>query len=98
MATKNIYVSDNDLSLFDQATTFAGSASAAVIAGLRLYVAEQEKAKEMATMHSIKVEVQHGAIVTTQRFRGRRLRYEIRDGLRVTTYHIYLTAHNQIAV
>lgn len=99
MATKNIYVADSDLALFDTAADFAGSMSAAVVAGLRLYVGQQQSKKERTQMSQIELEVQDGPIVTTKRFTGRQLlRYEMRDGLRVTAFRVYLTARDQIAV
>lgn len=99
MATKNIYVAEGDLELFDTAADLAGSMSAAVVAGLRLYLAQQQKAKERTQMSQIELEVQDGPIVTTKRFTGRKLlRYELRDGLRVKTFRAYLTARNQIAI
>lgn len=99
MATKNIYVADGDLRLFDTAADLAGSMSAAVVAGLRLYVGQRQSEKERTQMSRIELEVQDGPIVTTKRFTGRQLlRYELRDGLRVTTFRVFLTARDQIAV
>lgn len=99
MATKNIYVADGDLALFDTAAELAGSMSAAVVAGLRLYVARKQKEKERTEMRQIELEIQDGPIVTTKRFRGRELlRYDLRDGTRVTTFRAYLTARDQLAV
>jgi EXLDI family protein len=99
MTTRNIYVADGDVELFETAAEFAGGMSAAVVAGLRLYVAQQRKAQEGTQMHEIEIETHDGPIVTTKRFTGRQLlRYELREGVRVTTFRAYLTARNQIAV
>lgn len=99
MATKNIYVADGDLALFEEAASLAGGMSSAVVAGLRLYVAQQHKAKRRAEMRTIEIEVQDGPVVATKRFTGRELlRYELRDGLRVTTFRVYLTERGQLAV
>lgn len=99
MPTKNIYVADGDLDLFDRAAELAGSMSAAVAAGLRLYVAQQQKVRERAQMHQIELEVQDGPVVVTKRFTGRQLlRYELRDGMQVTTFRAYVTARDQLAI
>lgn len=99
MATKNIYVADSDVELFDTAADCAGSMSAAVVAGLRLYVERHNKETERTRMTQIELDVQDGPVVTTKRFTGRKLlRYELRDGLRVVTFRVYLTAREQIAI
>jgi EXLDI family protein len=99
MSTKNIYVADSDQELFEDAARLAGSMSAAVTAGLRLYVAQRTKDKERTQMSQIEADVQEGPIVTTKRFTGRKLlRYELRNGMRVTKIRVYLTARNQLAV
>ncbi|MCI1749373.1 MAG: EXLDI protein [Acidipropionibacterium sp.] len=99
MPTKNIYVADGDQGLFEDAAELAGSMSAAVTAGLRLYVAQRTKDKERTQMSQIEADVQEGPIVTTKRFTGRKLlRYELRNGMRVTKIRVYLTARNQLAV
>jgi EXLDI family protein len=99
MAAKNIYVSDTDLPLFERAAELAGGMSAAVAAGLRLYVAQREKERKLAQMTEIEVEVQDGPVVTAKRFTGRLLlRYQRRDGLRVTAFRVYVTAKGQYAI
>lgn len=99
MSTRNVYVSADDAPLFDRAAVLAGSLSAAVAAGLRLYVAQSEKEHRRMEMQQIELEVQEGAVVTTRRFTGRRLlRYEDRTGARVVTYRVYVTARAQLAV
>jgi len=99
MVSRNIYVADSDVELFDTAAALSGSLSAAVAAGLRLYVDQQRKAKEATQMRPIEVEVQDGPVVSIKRFTGRQLlRYEMRADGRVTTFRVYLTARDQIAV
>lgn len=99
MPTKNVYVSDADLSLFDRAAELAGGMSPAIAVGLRLYVEQQEKKRKDSEMHTIELEVDEGNIVTTKRFSGRQvLRSQAKDGLRVKTYRAYLTAKGQYAV
>lgn len=99
MVTKNIYVADGDQELFEEAAAYAGGMSPAVLAGLRLYVAQQRRIRKGQEMRQIEVQVQDGPLVTTKRFTGRELlRYEVRDELRVTTYRVYVTARQQLAV
>ncbi|WP_460517129.1 EXLDI protein [Humibacter antri] len=99
MATRNIYVSADDGSLFDRAAELAGGLSAAVAAGLRLYVAQREREEGQTQMQEIEVEVQDGPVVTVKRFTGRRiLRYEDHDGVRSKTYRVYATERGQFAV
>lgn len=99
MVSKNVYVSDSDLPLFERATELAGGMSTAVAAGLRLYVARAERERMLVEMSTIEVEVQEGSVVTTKRFTGRQLlRYEMRDGLRTQSFRAYLTSRGQYAV
>ena len=99
MVTKNIYVSDSDVVLFERAAELAGSMSAAVTAGLRLYVAQQEREQKRNELMPIEVEVQEGAVVSTKRFVGRPLlRYEVKEGLRAQNFRVYATEHGQLAV
>lgn len=99
MASRNVYVSADDVELFDRATALAGGLSAAVATGLRLYVAEREREERAGNMKQIEVEVQAGAVATVKRFVGRRvLRYEHRDGARRVSYRVYATANGQFAV
>ena len=46
MATKNIYVAEADLHLFDDAAKYAGSVSAAVVQVLQEFVSVQRKKSE----------------------------------------------------
>ncbi len=99
MPTKNVYVSEADLPLFEEAAELAGALSTAVSAGLRLYVDQQTKERRKGEMQIIEVEVNDGPVVSTKRFTGRRiLRFEERDGLRVNIFRVYLTAKDQYAV
>lgn len=99
MVTKNIYVSDADLPLFEQAADLAGGMSAAVAAGLRLYVTQHERTRKKSEMHDIEIDVQDGPVVSTKRFVGRLLvRFQEQHGTRLRTYRVYLTAREQFAV
>lgn len=99
MPTKNVYVSDADLPLFERAADLAGALSTAVAAGLQLYVAQQEKERKSAEMNLIELEVDDGPMVTTKRFAGRQvLRYEAQEGLRATVFRVYRTAKGQYAI
>lgn len=99
MPTRNIYVAEADVQLFDEAASLAGGMSPAVAAGLRLYVAQQRAHRKRSTMDEIDVEVQDGPIVTTQRFVGRKLlSYQEHAENRVTTYRVFLTERQQIAI
>lgn len=99
MVTKNVYVSDSDLPLFERAADLAGGMSTAVATGLRLYVTKQDGERKQVEMNSIEVEVQEGPVVKTKRFTGRQLiRYEVRSGMRVRAFRVYLTEKEQYAV
>ena len=73
MPSKNVYVSESDLPLFDRAARLAGGMSAAVALGLRLYLAQHDEQEERNAMETIELKVDEGQIVTTKRFSGRRL-------------------------
>lgn len=99
MVTKNVYVSDSDVVLFERASDLAGSMSAAVAAGLRLYVAQQEREQKKNEMMPTEVEVQEGAVVSTKRFVGRLLlRYEMKEGFRAQNFRVYETERGQLAI
>lgn len=99
MPTKNVYVSEADAPLFDRAAELAGGMSPAIAAGLRLYVAQEEKKWKDTEMQTIELEVDEGSVVATKRFTGRQvLRCQVKDGMRVQTYRAYLTAKGQYAV
>lgn len=97
MPTKHVYIAEADLPLLDRAAELAGGISAAVIAGIRLYLERSER--EMGRFRQIEVAVNDGPLVVTKRFQGRRLfRLAHRDGPRVITYEVYATARQQFAV
>ena len=99
MGSKNVYVSETDLPILERAAELAGGMSTAVVAGVRLYVAQQERERKLVEMSSIEVTVQDGPVVATKRFVGRQvLRYELGDGMRTQTFRVYLTAKGQYAV
>lgn len=99
MTTRNVYVSDADAPLFERAAELCGGMSAAVAAGLQLYVAQQEREKKLAEMNTVELEVQEGPVMTTKRFSGRQiLRYQILGRLRTQSFRVYLTARGQLAV
>lgn len=99
MATKNVYVSDSDLPLFEHAAELAGGMSAAVAAALQLYVTRETRERKLNEMNTIELQVQEGPLVTTKRFTGRQiLRYQIPDGLRTQSFRVYRTARGQYAV
>ncbi len=99
MVTKNVYVSDSDVPLFERAAELAGGMSTAVTAGLQLYVVQQERERKQIEMRTIELEVQEGPVVTTKRFTGRQLfRYELRDGMRARAFRVYVTSKGQYAV
>lgn len=100
MPTKNVYVSDGDLPLFDRAAELAGGMSPAIAAGIRLYVTQQEKQRKDTEMRIIELEVDEGnSVVATKRFSGRQiLRSRLGDGQRFQTFRVYATAKGQYAV
>ena len=99
MPTRNVYVSEPDLPVFDAAAQLAGSLSTAVAAGLRLYLAEREKQQGRHDMKTIEVDVDEGPIVATKRFAGRQLlRWSAEDGTRSHSFRIFRTANDQFAV
>lgn len=99
MPTKNVYVAETDVPLFEHAAALAGSMSTAVVAGLRLYVAAQERSRRGSEMHEIEVDVEEAGLVTTKRFSGRLLaRFEERTDRRVAVHRVYATARGQFAV
>ena len=99
MSTKNVYVSESDLPLFDRAAELAGGMSAAVVLGLRLYVAQQDRQRKGTEMKTIELEVDDGAVAGVKRFSGRQiLRWSRQEGLRSRTARVYETARGQYAV
>ena len=87
MPSKNVYVAESDLPMFERASHLAGGMSAAVAAGLRLYLAQHEKNREGAGMETIELKVDDGGVVRTKRFSGRLLlRRKQNEGLRTRTF------------
>ena len=83
MPTKNVYVSKSDLPLFDRAAELAGGMSAAVVLGLRLYVAQQDRQRKDTEMRTIELKVDDGAVVGVKRFSGRQiLRWSRQEGFK----------------
>lgn len=100
MPTKNVYIAEADLPLFEQAARLAGGNSAAVVAGIRLYLEHHGKKGQREMMGTVELEVDDGPVVRTKRFTGRLcLKWRRRvEGLRVQTFRVYATAKGQYAV
>lgn len=99
MPSKNVYVSEADLPLFEAATALAGSLSTAVASGLRLYVAQQENRQKGSAMKTIELDVDEGQVATSKRFTGRRLlRWSQDEGLRSHSFRVFETAKGRLAV
>ena len=97
MPTKNVYVAEADLPMFDRAAELAGGMSAAVALGLRLYI--EKKEREVDGFKKIEVEVDDGPLVLKKRFQGRRLlRLERKVDLRILAFEVYKTAKGNLAV
>lgn len=97
MPSKNVYVAEQDLKLFEEATAFAGSLSAAVAAGLRLYVARNTG--KGTRMDTVELDVDEGSIVKTKRFQGQLLiRWRQEVGTRTRSFRVFKTANGQFAV
>ena len=97
MSTRNVYVSDTDQALFQEAAEIAGGFSPAVSKALREYV----KQHRLMTMgfEQIEVELRSDGVDHRVSFTGRRLVRVQRDheqGHRIDT--VFITAKNQIAV
>lgn len=99
MPSKNVYVSEADLPLFESAAAQAGGLSAAVVAGLRLYLAQQERRRKGGEMTQIELEVDEGLVAVTKRFTGRKLLVWRHDeGHRTRSCRVFRTAKGQFAV
>lgn len=95
--TRNVYVSEDDLDLFAEATEIAGGLSAAVLEALRSYVDRHHRAA--GGFDEIELELQNDGIDHRVTFMGRRLIHIRRpdpEGTRIDT--VYLTAKHQFAV
>lgn len=69
--TRNVYVSEDDLDLFAEATEIAGGLSAAVLEALRSYVDRHHRAA--GGFDEIELELQNDGIDHRVTFMGRRL-------------------------
>lgn len=99
MSSKNVYVSDADLPMFERAAGLAGGLSAAVAAGLRLYVSQQDRTRKGREMRVIELEVDDDGVVVTKRFTGTLVaRHTVRTGTRARSLRVYRTARGQFAV
>lgn len=99
MPSKNVYVSDADLPLFEAAAALAGGLSTAVATGLRLYVAQEEKRRKGSEMKTVELEVDQDAAIVTKRFMGRKLvKWHEEQGRRMRSFTVFETAKGQLAV
>ena len=102
MPNKNIYVSESDLPLFEEAQELAkGNLSSVIVHALRQYV-KLERIRQ-GGFEEITVKVNPDGLFTKKRFQGRlltRMRFRVeRDGTnRVVTYMVYLTSKGNWAV
>ena len=64
MPTKNVYIAEADLPLFEQAARLAGGNSAAVVAGIRLYLEHHGKKGRREMMGTVELEVDDGPVQT----------------------------------
>jgi EXLDI family protein len=98
MASRTVYVSDNDEALFARAAELGGGLSPAIAAALRAWVSTKEAAMEGYT--EVTVKLGDGWAVREKRFLGRRLvRLSLPAGSgRVVRYDVHLTRRGQLAV
>lgn len=97
MATKNIYVAEADLHLFDDAAQYAGSVSAAVIQALQDFLRIQSNKSE--GYDKIELSLYEKGVRRKVMFYGTeitRIERSVEGGLRIDT--IYKTAKGQLAV
>lgn len=97
MPTKNIYVAEADMQLFDDAAQYAGSVSAAIVQALHEYVdAQQRKSDGYA---KVELNLYEKGVRRKVMFYGAelvRVERPVEDGMRVDT--VYKTAKGQLAV
>ena len=99
MPTKNIYVSESDIELFNKATNLAGGLSTAVVQALQQYVQSKEHEGENELMKPIELSVNDGSILRTKRFIGQKVaRFEHKDRHRRLVSDIYLTVKGNYVV
>lgn len=97
MATRNVYVSDDDAELFSEAAELGGGLSPAVSSGLRLFV--ESKRRESAGVTRIELDVDEGGVTVTKRFLGRRLvKHRQQSEQHLVLTEIFETAKQQFAV
>ena len=97
MPTRNVYVSEDDVSLFAEAGEIAGSLSSAIVEALRDYVKKRGHSAE--GYQEIELKLSTGDVDRRVTFVGRRLVRLTRpdpEGTRIDT--VYLTAKGQLAV
>ena len=97
MPTRNVYVSDSDVSLFSEAGTIAGSLSAAIVEALRDYVNKHHRLAD--GFQEVELKLSTDGVDRRVTFTGRRvvrLRRPDPEGTRIDT--VYLTAKGQLAV
>ena len=92
--TRNVYVSEDDLDLFAEATEIAGGLSAAVLEALRSYVDRHHRAA--GGFDEIELELQNDGIDHRVTFMGRRLIHIRRpdpEGTRIDTVYLLSLIH-----
>ena len=97
MATKNVYVSDDDADLFSEAAELGGGLSPAVSSGLRLFV--EAKRRESAGVAKVELDVDEGGVTVTKRFLGRRLvKHRQQSERHLVITEVFETVRRQFAV
>ena len=97
MATKNVYVSEDDADLFSEAAELGGGLSPAVSVGLRLFV--EAKRRESAGVARVELDVDEGGVTVIKRFLGRRLvKHRQQSAQHLVITEVFETAKKQFAV
>lgn len=93
MSTKNVYVSDQDLPLFEEATKYAGSLSTAVAAGLRMFIdAQKQKGLDL---EPVELKINDDGRLRTVRFVGRMIyKFDESSGTKRRINEIFITQKN----
>ena len=97
MPSRNVYVAEDDVSLFTEASEIAGGLSAAVAEALRDYMKKHQRAG--AGYEEIELALRTDGVDHRVTFMGRRLvrvSQPAPEGIRIDT--VYQTAKNQLAV